>query len=151
MVRMSNDTTPTGHGVTPDAARAALDSATSVQESVRARAGWMGFYMTAFGVGFGGAAFLLGMVEQFWWRMGLFLGIWLVFVLAMVRWAATRPASLQTSMRRTAPAWIGTGVLYGAALFVGTGRFQGEIAFWGPAALLVAVPLVIGGLRERRT
>ena len=145
---MSHD--DTSDSLSPDAALAALDSAATAHESVRAKAGWMGRYMITFGIGFGAAAVLLGMVEHFWWRMGLFLAIWLVFVLAMVRWAASRPASLNVSMRRTAPAWIGTGVLYGIALFVGTGRFQGEIMFWAPAAVLIAVPLVIGGLRERR-
>ncbi|NLF03675.1 MAG: hypothetical protein GX593_01475 [Actinomycetales bacterium] len=140
---MSND-------ITPDAARAALDSAATARDGVHAHARWMPIYMVTFGIGFGAAAFLLGMIESFWWRMGLFMAIWLVFVLSMVRWAAGRQASVRTSLRRTAPWWIGTGVLYAAALFVGTGRFQGELAFWAPATVLIAVPLVVGGLRERR-
>ena len=143
MVSMSSD-------MTPDAARDALDSAAAAHAGVREKASWMSTYLIAFGLGVGGAAILLGMVESFWWRIGLFLVIWLAFVAAMVRWAATRPAALRTSMRRTAPGWIGTGALYAIALFLGTGRFQGELRFWLPAAVVIALPLVVVGLRERR-
>lgn len=136
--------------MSPEAARAALDSAAATREAVHAKAGWMTSYMVSFGIGFGAAAVLLGMVEIFWLRMGLFLALWTVFVVAMIRWAATRPASLRTDMRRTAPWWAATGILYAIALFLGTARFQGEWAFWLPAAVLIALPLVLGGLRERR-
>jgi len=137
--------------MTPDAARAALDSAAAAEAGVRARARWMPVYMITFGVGFGAAALVLGLIESFAWRMSLFAGLWIVFVLAMVRWAASRPASARVVTRRIAVSWVGTGVLYGVALFVGTGRFQGELAFWVPAAVVIALPLVIGGLLERRS
>lgn len=146
---MNEDANPSP--LTPGAARAALDAAASAQAGVRAHARWMPVYMITFGVGFGAAAIVLGMVESFPWRMGLFAGLWIVFVVAMVRWAASRPASARTVTRRIAISWIGSGVLYGVALFVGTGTYQGDLTFWAPAAVVIALPLVIGGLLERRS
>ena len=146
---MDVDTNPTAP-LTPEAARAALDSAAAAHEGVRSRSRWMPTYMAAFGLGFGGIALVLGMVESFAWRMGLFASIWIVFVTAMVRWAATRRASARNAGRRLVLPWLGTSVLYAAALLVGTDRFQGEIAYWGPAAIIIALPLVLGALRERR-
>jgi hypothetical protein len=35
-------------------------------------------------------------------------------------------------------------------MFIGLDRYQGNAAFWIPAAILVALPLAIGAVRERR-
>lgn len=136
--------------ISPEAARAALASAATTREAVQAEGRWMATYMLSFGLGFGAAALLLGLIENFWLRMGLFLAIWITFVLVMVRWASTRLASARTQARRVAGWWVGTSVLFAVVLFLGTERFQGQLSYWLPAAALIAAPLVIGGLLERR-
>ena len=40
-------------------------------------------------------------------------------------------------------------VRYAVALFAGTPRMIGNVAFWVPAALVVAAPLALGAWRER--
>jgi hypothetical protein len=51
---------------------------------------------------------------------------------------------------RTAPYWFGTTLLYTAALLVGLPDRGGQVSYWVPAAIVVAIPMAIGALLERR-
>jgi hypothetical protein len=50
--------------------------------------------------------------------------------------------------RRFALAVVGWGALFAAAVVVGLYAFRGEPAFWLPAAVVVALPLVLGARAE---
>jgi hypothetical protein len=52
--------------------------------------------------------------------------------------------------RRWALAVVGWGVVYAAAMFIGLFFFRGELAFWLPAAVAAALPLVLGARAEAR-
>lgn len=52
--------------------------------------------------------------------------------------------------RRWAQAVLGWGVLYAAGMLLGLMVFRGELAFWLPAAVLAALPLVLGARAEAR-
>lgn len=136
--------------LSPTAARAALASATDSADKVRVQARWMSTYLAVFAAGFGALTLLLGLVEPLGFRIALFSLGWPALIVGMVWWSARRPASLRGTHGRVAKYWIGTGVLYGIALLVGTPRLIGQPLYWIPAAALVATPMLIGALRERR-
>lgn len=52
--------------------------------------------------------------------------------------------------RRWVGAVVGWGVLYGATMTLGLNVFRGEVAFWLAAAVVTAVPLVLGARAEAR-
>jgi len=134
----------------PTAARDALSSAASSADRVRAQARWMSTYLAVFGLGFAVLTLLLGLVEPLLLRMSLISLGWPLLIGGMVIWAGRRPASLRGTFGRVVKYWIGTGVLYGIVLFVGTTWLMGEESFWIPAAAVVAAPLLIGAVKERR-
>lgn len=137
--------------VSPAAARAALLSASTTSERVRAHARWMGTYLAVFAAGFGILTLLFGLVSPLQLRMTLFGVGWPLLMLSMVWWAGRRPASLRGTSRRVAKYWVGTTFLYGVVLLVGTPRLVGDARYWVPAAALVAAPMFLGALREHRT
>ncbi len=134
----------------PHAARSALDGAASSAERVRSRARWLSTYMGAFAVGFAILTLVIGLVEPPVLRYAGFLGGWAVFTAVMVLWARRQPAHLRGSARRMAPAWGLTAAAYGIAIAVGTPARLGDVAYWSVAAVVVATPLAVGALRERR-
>lgn len=132
--------------------RAAADLAHAEQAAgrIRLESGWMARYLAVFAAGFGTLTLILGLVEPFWLRMTISGVLWVALVTGMVVWASRRRAAPSGGMRRTVWGWIGTGVSYAVALFVGTPAQLGNVAYWVPAAVVVALPLAVVAWRERR-
>jgi hypothetical protein len=136
--------------ITPDEARAALDSAVTASGRVRAQARWMSTYMAVFAVAFLLLTLVVGLVESTPIRLTVGIGGWFVLVVVMMWWISRRTAMLTGSAWRTAPYWLGTVLLYTAALIVGLPDREGQVTYWVPAAIIVALPMAIGALLERR-
>jgi len=136
--------------ITPDEARAALDSATTTSGRVRARARWMSTYLAAYAGGFLVLVLVLGLVDDVPLRVWIAGVGWVALMVAMALWSRRRPATLPGTGWRTAPYWIATAVVYVAVNIVGAHGRQGQVWYWVPAAVLVALPLAIGAVRERR-
>jgi len=136
--------------ISREEAGAALARADESARRVRSQARWMSTYLGVFSAGFGGLTLLLGLVEPLALRMTVVSVAWGLLVSGMVVWALRRPAGLRGTARRVTPYWLGTCGLYAVALFLGTPGRIGEPLYWIPAALIVAAPLAIGALRERR-
>jgi hypothetical protein len=144
-------TNETPHDLTPAAADAALARAHASSDRLQARGlGWLSRYMAVFGLGFGAVTAVIGLVEPPVVRTVAFVGGWLVFVLAMVLWSRNRPATLRDHDVRIRPYWRLTFVFYAVALASGLGQQLGNPSFWVPAAVVVALPLVVGAVRVRR-
>ncbi len=135
--------------LSPDDARAALAAAEASSARVRGPARWMSVYLGVFGVAFGVLTLLLGMVQGRPARAVLLAG-WAVLCLGVVAWAARRPAHLAGTAARTGRYWMLTAVLYGIALAVGLPQDDAGLGYWLPAAVVVALPMLIGAVREAR-
>lgn len=135
--------------MTPEAARAALHQTSTNSAAVRGRAGWMPLYLGAFGVGFGALALALGLVGGSPVMIGFFAG-WGVFCAVMVVWASRRAAHLPGTMARTGRWWGLTAAAYGIALATGIPDQVRNLAFWVPAAVVVAAPMLVGAALEAR-
>lgn len=136
--------------VDPVDAQVALAVASAAASRVLVRARWMSTYLAVFAGGFAVLTLLLGLVQPLSIRMGAFAIGWPLLIAGMVAWAARQPARLRGTLRRVMKYWVATGICYGAVLAVGTPRFIGEPLYWLPAAVLVAAPMVLGAIRERR-
>lgn len=106
--------------------------------------------LAVFGVAFAVLTLLLGLVEPLSLRMTVLSVGWPLLIGGMVVWSLRRPASLRGTSSRVVRYWVGTAVLYGIVLFVGTPGRIGEPVYWIPAAILVATPLLVGAVLERR-
>lgn len=136
--------------ITREQAAAELDRAERAAALVRRQSRWMARYLGVFAAGFGALTLILGLVEPLWLRMTVSGVLWAGLVLGMVLWANRRPATARGAGHRGLWGWIGTCALYGVALFVGTPGHLGEVAFWVPAAVVVAIPLAIAAWQEAR-
>ncbi|MDQ1654073.1 MAG: hypothetical protein QOI35_3273 [Cryptosporangiaceae bacterium] len=134
--------------LSPSQAQADLARADESARRIGTRARWMSVYLAVFGVGFGALTLVLGLAGSA--SMTVVMPLWGVLIAVMVVWSQRQLATRRGTGRRIAGYWIGTSVLYGVALFAGLSRFQGRPAFWIPAALVVAAPLLAGAFRERR-
>lgn len=110
----------------------------------------MSTYLIVFGIGFGCVTLLLGLVQPLALKMAVFSAGWPALIAIMVIWSRRQPATLARTGRRVAKYWIMTGTLYGLALVIGLSWFTGRWDYWLPAALAVALPMVLGGVAERR-
>lgn len=135
-------------------AAAELARAGAITGRVRDRSRWLAVMFGAFSGCFGVVTLVLGLVAP---RPGMLVPT-VVTVLACVAvlltgtlvWAFTRPAQPR-GRGRGAWAWISTGTLYAAALLAGTyGHLSLRVAYWVPAAIVVAAPLAVAAFRERR-
>lgn len=135
--------------LTPEDARAALGAAAASSARVRGPARWMSVYLGVFGLGFGVLTLLLGLVHERPLRAVLLAG-WAVLCLAVVAWAARRPAHLAGTGARTGRYWMLTAVLYGIALAAGLPQEDAGLGYWLPAAVVVALPMLVGAVREAR-
>jgi hypothetical protein len=136
--------------ITTEQAKADLARADDVAGRVRRHARWMWLYLAVFAAGFGGITLILGLVQPLWLRMTIFGVLWPYLVVGMVVWSRQQPAASRDGRRRALWAWVATPVLYSAAVWVGTPSQLGRVAYWLPAAVVVAVPLAVAAWRERR-
>lgn len=135
--------------LTREQAAAEVVRAGLAASQVHSRARWMGVYFAVFGVFFGAATLLLGLVQPLALRMVIF-SVCLPVLLAAMVWWSLRQGAVPRGRLRGLWAWISTGVLYAVALVVGLSRWEGQAWFWVPAAIIVALPLCVAGWRERR-
>ncbi|MEV1286571.1 hypothetical protein [Micromonospora sp. NPDC049679] len=135
--------------MTPDAARAALLSATNTSRRLRSRARWASTKLAVFGVGIGLVTATIGLVESKLVGAAVLAG-WLMLVGGMTVWERSRLVHLAGTRARITPYWIGSFAFYGVALAVGTDEKSGDLTYWLPASVVVALPMLIGALRERR-
>jgi hypothetical protein len=136
-------------GAGAEQAREDLRRIDMVTTRVQAEADWLSGYLAFFAVAFGGVTLLLGLLQPSWLRMLTFSLVWPVVVTTGVIKVRRRAASPRAAGRRMAPYWVATSAFYGIALFAGTPGQVGRVAYWVPAALVVAAPLAVGAVRER--
>lgn len=139
----------TDDDLTRSQAREALSAAADAAGAVHRRARWTGTYQLAFGLGFAVITLVIGLMERPL-NLVVFVVAWAVFVVGMVLWSRRSPVGPRRGRPPVTPSWIATIVLYTAAIAVGSTWFERELGFWVPAAIAVAVPLVLAGARERR-
>ncbi|KLN36531.1 hypothetical protein FB00_01385 [Cellulosimicrobium funkei] len=142
MASMSTDDTPSRTAPSPAEASSALADASRLAASTRARAWrWVRLYLT----GWAAASVCLVLALGLGGRAGFVVGMsaWALLVTVGVTWAARQGAMVAGARPRLALGAGAWAVVYGATLFVGLDRFAGEVAFWVPAALVSAVPLLL--------
>jgi hypothetical protein len=135
--------------MTPEAARDALLSAARTSQRLRGRGRWASTKLAVFGVGIGLVTASVGLVESKLLGTAVF-AVWLVLVGGMRMWERSRLAHLAGTRERINPYWVGSFAFYGVALAVGTDKTSGDLTYWLPASVIVALPMLIGALRERR-
>jgi hypothetical protein len=116
---------------------------------LRARARWASTKLAVFGVGIGLVTATVGLVESKLLGAAVFAG-WLLLAVGMTVWERSRLAHLAGTRERISPYWVGSFAFYGVALAAGTDEKSGDLTYWRPAAVIVALPMLIGALRERR-
>jgi hypothetical protein len=136
--------------LSPDQAHATLDQAAQSAQRVRAQAQWMSIYLGAFAAGFAALTLVLGFVKPLPLAMVVAGVIWALMLTVMLPWAAQRRATLRGTGRRITGYWIASAVLFIPAMLIGANRLIDNSLYWVVAALVVAAPLAIGALRERR-
>ena len=145
---MSNDAAP-GIAPTPQEAAATLAGAAALTRRTRIRGTrWIRTYLLAWGLGGIGMVLAIGMGGQ----VGFFVGMaaWAALVTTGVTWASRQGVMAQGSRKRLAVAAASWAVVYGAALFVGLPGQAGNLAYWLPAALATALPMVVAALWPHR-
>ena len=131
-------------------AQADLARADRASAAVQRRTRWISTYLGAFAAGFGALTLVLGLVDQPQVRLVTATGLWVAFVVLMATWARRQPAAGRRANVQTAPYWAASMVCYLIVLLSGLPGRQGQVAFWIPAAILVAAPLAFGAWREHR-
>lgn len=131
-------------------AAADLARAASATGRVRDEARWVARYLAVFGAGFAVLTVELGMVTPLWLSLTIAGALWIPLVTGMVVWAMRRRAAARGAGRRLAVPFAATGALYGAALAVGLPDQVGNAAYWVPAAVVVALPMVVAAVLEAR-
>jgi hypothetical protein len=135
--------------VTPAAARDVLISAESTSRRLRTRARWSSTKFAVFGVAIGVVTATVGLVESKPLGAGVFAA-WVALAVGMSLWERSRLAHLAGTRERTSPYWVGGFALYGVAVATATEETSGDPAYWLPAGLITALPMLIGAWRERR-
>lgn len=125
--------------LTADQARAALAGAETSRRGLAARGRWLAGYFGAFAVGSAVVVLLIGLGGDAGTTLAMVA--WVLLVSLGVGYAATRPVRLRREGWLHAAGWLSWGVVYGLVLHVGHPR-HGEVAYWLPAALVSAVPLL---------
>ncbi|MGI8648357.1 MAG: hypothetical protein ACR2JX_09070 [Mycobacteriales bacterium] len=134
---------------TPSRAADDLARAADVATQLRSRSRWMASYLTLFGVGFAAITVALGLLESTPVRV-IVVALWVPFVVGMVIWSSRQRVVALKARRRAMPYWAAASLLYAVVLVIGTPDLLGNLAYWLPAAAVVALPLLIGAWRERR-
>ena len=130
------------------AARDALLAAARSSERLRLRARWASTKLTVFGVAIGLVTVAVGLIESKLLGAAVFGG-WLVLVVGMSGWERSRLAHLPGTRERTSRYWATSFAFYGVALAVGSGEASADSAYWLPAGVIVALPMLVGAFRER--
>lgn len=134
---------------TPQEAAAVLAHAESSTRLTQARgARWVRTYLLGWGLGSVGLVLAIGMGG----RVGFFIGMaaWAALVTIGATWASRQGFLARGSRRRLAVAPAAWAVVYGATLVIGLPGQAGNLAYWLPAALVSAVPMVVVALWPRR-
>lgn len=135
--------------MTPEAARAALADAARTSDRLRARARWASTKLAVQGLGLGVVTATIGLAESKLVGATVFVA-WGVLVAATAWWERRRTAHLAGTRERTSRYWALSFALYAVAIACGVARPDGDTAFWLPAAVVVALPMLVGAARERR-
>lgn len=135
--------------MTPDAARDALANAARTSDRLRARARWASTSMAVTGVGIGLLTLAVGLVRHDGLALAVFAA-WGLLVAATAWWVRRRTAHLPGTPERTSRWWGASFALYAVAIACGVSRPEGDVTFWVPAAVVVATPMLVGAVRERR-
>lgn len=122
-------------------AEGALVDARTARTTLTAGGHWLRTYLLVFATASVPVVLLIGLDG----RRGAIIGtmLWLFLVAVMSWWGARQRVILRGHKRRSALAFGGWGLLYGLTLFVGVYVFNDQPAFWLPASLITAVPLVL--------
>ncbi|TNM68507.1 hypothetical protein FHN55_06815 [Streptomyces sp. NP160] len=129
--------------LTADQALSALAGADAARRGLAARGRWLATYFAAFAVGSAAVVTLIGLGGDAGTTTAM-IG-WVLLVSLGVGWAATRPVRLWREGWLHGLAWGSWGVVYGLVLVIGGSR-HGEAAYWLPAALVSALPLLATAL-----
>jgi hypothetical protein len=135
--------------MTPDAARDALANAARTSDRLRARARWASTKLAVTGIGMGLLTLAVGLIERDVLAIAVFAG-WGGLIAALSWWERRRTAHLPGTAQRTSRYWAASFGLYAVAIACGVSRPDGDTAYWVPAALVVALPMLVGAVRERR-
>jgi hypothetical protein len=135
--------------MTPEAARDALADAARTSDRLRARARWASTKLAVTGVGMGLLTLAVGLVRSDLVGFAVFAA-WGVLIAATAWWERRRTAHLPGTQQRTSRYWAASFALYAVAIACGVARPEGDAGFWVPAAVVVALPMVVGAVRERR-
>jgi len=120
---------------------AALADATTARRALAARGNWLRTYLLVFAAGSVAVVLLIGLGGRRGATIAMML--WLFLVAAMSWWGVRQQVILRGHKRRSFLAFGGWGVLYGTTLLVGLYLFADQPAFWVPAAVITAAPLVL--------
>jgi hypothetical protein len=121
--------------------KAALADAHTASTALAARGNWLRTYLLTFAAGSVALVLLIGLDGQRGATIATTL--WLLLVASMSWWGARQRVILRGHKRRSFLAFGGWGVLYGTTLLVGEYLFADQPAFWVPAAVITAIPLVL--------
>jgi len=135
------------HDLTPDEARTTLEGAALSADRLRRRARWASTKLLVFAAGMGLVTLAVGLVESKLLGAAVFIA-WGALAWGMSRWERRRTAHLPGTRARTTPYWSTGFALYAVAIAAGT-RSEGDATYWVPAAVVVALPLLVGAVRER--
>ncbi|MGO1240954.1 MAG: hypothetical protein ACTMHU_05915, partial [Cellulosimicrobium funkei] len=107
------------------------------------RGRWVRLYLTGWAVASVGLVLAIGLGG----RVGFVVGMaaWVAIVTVGATWAG-RQGALAVGTRRR----IAVGAVYGAVLVAGLVVWPGSVAYWVPAALVSAVPLLVAAWRPAR-
>ncbi len=122
-------------------AETALADARTARVSLVAAGLWFRTYLLVFAAASVLVVLLIGLGGQ----SGRIIGttLWICLVAAMSWWAARQRVVLRGYKRCSIVAFGGWGLLYGATLLLGEYLFTDDPAFWVPAAVVTAIPLVL--------
>ncbi|MFS0701392.1 hypothetical protein AB6N24_15590 [Cellulomonas sp. 179-A 4D5 NHS] len=135
--------------MTPEAAREALVDAARTSDRLRARARWASTKLAVLGLGLGVVTATIGLVESKLVGVAVFAA-WGLLVAVTAWWERRRTAHLAGARERTSRHWALSFALYAVAIACGVTRPDGDTAYWLAAGGVVALPMLVGAVRERR-
>jgi fatty acid desaturase len=140
--------------LTPEQAQEALARAAESSRRVRSRASSVRVYSWVNALAWAASLIAYGFIGPWAIRLPVWFLLLAVPLLAVVRWNMRRPAS---AVDKPPPrggygayTWPMCGVEALAVIIGEVAHLHGRLAFWLPAAILVALPLTILGFRVGR-